>query len=162
MTEPAGDRRDPLATAAPAATRAVVGVLYTADRIRGALRGFFRAHGLTLNQHNVLRILRGAGPDGLAGREVAARLIERVPDLTRMIDRLERDGLVRRSACPHDGRVTRIAITPRGRRRIAGLEEPLRALEVALVGDLTPTALARLDAALATIRDAAEARLPGT
>lgn len=77
---------------------------------------------LTPVQYNVLRILRGAGPPGLLAGEIGERMITRSPDVTRIIDRLEHRRLVRRVACPEDGRAVRVHITAAGRALIAPLD----------------------------------------
>ena len=74
----------------------------------------FAEFGVTPAQHNVLRILKGAQPDGHPRCEIARRLIERAPDLTRMIDRLERRGLVERARTGQDRRHSITRITPAG------------------------------------------------
>ena len=73
-----------------------------------------RPHGITLTQFNVLRILRGAGEGGLCRHQVAARLVTPVPDVTRLLDRMVRDGLVTRSRGDSDRRVVKTCITAAG------------------------------------------------
>ena len=67
----------------------------------------FKAHGLSSPQYNVLRILRGARDEDLSCQEVGARMLKRVPDVTRLLDRLERRGWIRRWRCTEDRRVVR-------------------------------------------------------
>ena len=86
------------------AHEAVVGLLRTADLIRRHAAALVEPHGVTVQQFNVLRILRGAGTDGLPTLEVAERMIEQTPGVTRLLDRLETKGLVRRQRCPKDRR----------------------------------------------------------
>ncbi len=74
----------------------------------------FEEHGITRGQYNVLRILRGAYPQGYPRCEIARRMIERAPDLTRMVDRLVRMGLVERAGSEHDRRQSIARITRRG------------------------------------------------
>lgn len=81
--------------------------------------------GLSNTQYNVLRILRGVGPSGLKCGEIADRLITRDPDITRLLDRLVRRGLVRRERAEDDRRVVRAMITEAGLKAIAPLDEPL-------------------------------------
>jgi MarR family transcriptional regulator, organic hydroperoxide resistance regulator len=83
---------------------AVVGLMRTADLVRRQAAALVEPHGITLQQFNVLRILRGAGDDGLPTLEVAVRMIERTPGVTRLLDRLEAKELVRRQRCPNDRR----------------------------------------------------------
>ena len=87
-----------------AAHEAVVGLLRTADLIRRQAAALVEPYGITLQQFNVLRILRGAGDEGLPTLEVAARMIEQTPGVTRLLDRLEAKELVRRQRCPKDRR----------------------------------------------------------
>jgi DNA-binding MarR family transcriptional regulator len=87
-----------------AAHEAVVGLMRTADLIRRHAAALVEPHGITIQQFNVLRILRGAGSEGLPTLEVAERMIERTPGVTRLLDRIEAKGLVRRQRCPKDRR----------------------------------------------------------
>jgi DNA-binding MarR family transcriptional regulator len=87
-----------------AAHEAVVGLLRTADLIRRQAAALVEPHGITVQQFNVLRILRGAGDEGLPTLEVAERMIEQTPGVTRLLDRLEAKELVRRQRCPNDRR----------------------------------------------------------
>jgi len=87
-----------------AAHEAVVGLMRTADLIRRQAAAIVEPHGITLQQFNVLRILRGAGDTGLPTLEVAERMIEQTPGVTRLLDRLEAKELVRRQRCPKDRR----------------------------------------------------------
>ena len=78
------------------------------------LTELFERHGITYDQYNVLRILRGVHPDGHPRYEIADRLIRRSPDVTRMLDRLERQGLVRRVRSKEDRRLSITCITKAG------------------------------------------------
>lgn len=89
---------------ATAADEAIVTLLRTADTVQRTLAEVVAPHGITLQQYNVLRILRGAGPDGLPTLDVAARMIETTPGITRLLGRLEKKELVRRRRCPEDHR----------------------------------------------------------
>ena len=84
---------------------AVVALLRTATVVHDYFEKVLAPHGLTLQQMNVLRILRGAGTDGLPTLEIAHRMVERTPGITRLIDRLERKGLVMRVRSKADRRV---------------------------------------------------------
>jgi len=97
-----------------AAHEAVVGLMRTADLIRRHATAMVEPHGITLQQFNVLRILRGAGDTGLPTLEVAERMIEQTPGVTRLLDRLEAKELVRRQRCPKDRRQHLCWITPKG------------------------------------------------
>ena len=97
-----------------AAHEAVVGLMRTADLIRRQMAAVLEPHDVTLQQFNVLRILRGAGDEGLPTLEVANRMIEQTPGVTRLLDRLETKELVRRQRCPRDRRQHLCWITPKG------------------------------------------------
>jgi DNA-binding MarR family transcriptional regulator len=99
---------------ASAAHEAVVGLMRTADLIRRHATAVVEPHGITLQQFNVLRILRGAGDTGLPTLEVAERMIEQTPGVTRLLDRLEAKELVRRQRCPIDRRQHLCWITAKG------------------------------------------------
>src|SRR5471032_1738090 len=87
-----------------AAHEAVVGLLRTTDLVRRQMTALVEPHGITLQQFNVLRILLGAGDEGLPTLEVADRMIEQTPGVTRLLDRPEAKELVRRQRCPKDRR----------------------------------------------------------
>jgi DNA-binding MarR family transcriptional regulator len=100
--------------------------------IAAVLRPFKLSH----SQYNVLRILRGAGAEGLACREIAARMITRDPDITRLLDRLERRGLVARTRDEKDRRVVMVRITPAGLRILMQLDEPIEEVDRRLLEHL--------------------------
>lgn len=106
------------------AQEAVVALLRTADLAKRQIAAVLEPHGITTQQFNVLRILRGAGSDGVPTLEVAARMIEQTPGITRLLDRLEAKGLVRRERCPHDRRQHLCWITPKGTGLLATLDAP--------------------------------------
>jgi DNA-binding MarR family transcriptional regulator len=95
-----------------------------------------REEELTPNQYNVLRILRGAHPGGLTCGQIAERMITRDPDVTRLADRLVRDGLARRARNEADRRVVEVHIAPEGLATLARLDEPVRDMTRALLGPL--------------------------
>ena len=84
-------------------------------------------HGLTTAQYNVLRILRGAHPKGHARCEIARRMIERAPDVTRLVDRLQARGLVRRSRGGEDQRQAVTCITAKGLKLLQAIQPELEA-----------------------------------
>jgi DNA-binding MarR family transcriptional regulator len=91
---------------------------------------------LTTNQYNVLRILRGSHPARLACSDIAERMIERDPDITRLVDRLEKRGLVKRSRSRRDRRVVEVGITDKGLVLVRGLDAHVLRLPKALLGHL--------------------------
>jgi len=96
------------------AHEAVVALMRTADLVRRQFADLVEPYGITPQQFNVLRILRGAGADGMPTLEVAARMIEQTPGVTRLLDRLEAKELVRRQRCPKDRRQHLCWIAPKG------------------------------------------------
>jgi DNA-binding MarR family transcriptional regulator len=104
---------------------ALLNVLRTADALMHRLTAVLKPFNLSHNQYNVLRILRGAGADGLACQDVAERMITRDPDITRLLDRLEARGLVTRARDHKDRRVVVARITPEGERLLEALDQPI-------------------------------------
>ena len=98
------------------------------EALMADVSALLKEHGVTAPQYNVLRILRGAGPDGLTGTGLAGAMITRVPDVTRLVDRLEKVGLVRRERCREDRRVVHVRIEPAGLALLARLDAPVLAL----------------------------------
>ena len=105
---------------------ASVGLLLTADVVRRYGEKMLAPYGITQQQYNVLRILRGSRPDGLPTLEIAARMIEKAPGITRLLDRLERKGLVLRERCPGDRRQVICRITPKGLDLLVSLDSAIR------------------------------------
>ncbi len=91
---------------------------------------------LTPNQYNVLRILRGSDPVRVACGEIAERMISRDPDITRLVDRLSRRGLVVRVRGRHDRRVVEVAITDKGREVLSSLDPHVARMPKAMLGHL--------------------------
>ncbi len=107
--------------------QALVSLFRTTDAVRRALAAVLEPHGLTGQQYNVLRILRGAHPDPLPVMEVAERMMEQTPGITRLLDRLEAKGLVVRVRCREDRRQVHCSVTEAGLALLAGLDEPVPA-----------------------------------
>jgi len=135
-------------------SEAMVSLLRTAALLEHALGEALRPFGLTHNQYNVLRILRGAGEPGLCGREVGERLIAKVPDVPRLLERMAEQGLVRRERDDLDRRHVTARITEKGRQLLKEADRALLALEQSKFGGLTPSRLERLLETLDSIRAA--------
>jgi DNA-binding MarR family transcriptional regulator len=103
---------------------AFLDLLRTTDMLSRGLVQVLRAEDLSPTQYNVLRILRGS-PDGLPCGEVASRMITRDPDITRLLDRLERRELISRCRETKDRRMVMARITPQGLKLLAQLDEPV-------------------------------------
>ena len=106
---------------------AVVALIRTADLVRRSVGAVVEPHDITVQQYNVLRILRGAGERGLPTLDIAERMIEQTPGITRLIDRLEAKALVARERCTTDRRQVWCRITAGGLALLAKLDEPLTA-----------------------------------
>ena len=96
------------------ATEALLSILRTAAVIEHRMGEELKQFGITGAQHNVLRILRGAGEKGLCGREIGERMVARVPDVPRMLDRMEAMKLIARTRDSEDRRHVTARITPKG------------------------------------------------
>jgi len=105
---------------------AFLDLMRTTDMLSRRLAGILKAEDLSATQYNVLRILRGA-PDGLPCGEIACRMITRDPDVTRLLDRLEKRTLISRSREAKDRRTVMARITPEGLKALARLDEPVQA-----------------------------------
>lgn len=133
-------------------TEGAIALLRTADMVRRHLARVIERHGITLQQYNVLRILRGAGEKGIPTLEIADRMIEQTPGITRLLDRLEAKLLVRRLRCDRDRRQVLCWITPEGMQLLEVLEEPLRDADESVLGELEVPEVRNLIAMLETIR----------
>ena len=129
----------------------VLSVLHTADHLRRQGEALLAPHNVTLQQFNVLRILRGARPDGLCTLTIAQRMIEQTPGITRLIDRLEQKGLVRRVRSEEDRRQVWCRITPAGERLLAQLDEPVEQFDRAAVRRLSAADQEQLTTLLARL-----------
>ncbi len=123
---------------------AFVSLQRTADLLARGTEEAIKPFGLTGTQYNVLRILRGAGAHGLCCREAAERMLTHDPDITRLIDRLEKRGLVARARTSGDRRVITVQITPEGLRLLAKLDRPVEECHRRQLGHLGDGPLKRL------------------
>jgi DNA-binding MarR family transcriptional regulator len=113
-----------------------------------------RQHGLSPTQYNVLRILRGAGVNGLCQYEIADRLVAQVPDVPRIIERMEKAGWVERVRGLPDRRVVMASLTQLGRDMVDSLDEPVREMTAGIFGGLTEEDIGRLNELLVAARRA--------
>jgi DNA-binding MarR family transcriptional regulator len=103
-----------------------VAIMKTADALSNEAEPIIKDAGLTSAQYNVLRILRGAGADGLPCRAIGERMISHDPDMTRMLDRMEKRELITRSRGQEDRRVVTTRITPEGLQLLKKLDQPIQ------------------------------------
>jgi MarR family transcriptional regulator, organic hydroperoxide resistance regulator len=132
---------------------AVLNVLRTADVLQQRLAAALKPFKLSHSQYNVLRILRGAGPKGLACREISERMITRDPDITRLLDRLEARGLLTRARDQKDRRVVMARITSEGQRLLEVLDRPIVEVDRQLLQHLGEQRLRALIELLELARD---------
>src|SRR6202035_445606 len=114
---------------------AFLDLLRTCDLLSRGPAQVLKAEDLSATQYNVLRILRGA-PNGLPCGEIASRMMPRDPDITRLLDRLEKRGLISRSRETRDRRMVMARITPEGLKLLARLDEPVEAAHRKQLGHL--------------------------
>jgi DNA-binding MarR family transcriptional regulator len=124
----------------------------TYDRLRAVEDELFARHGLTAQQYNALRLLRGRRPGRLPTLALAARLVSRAPDVTRLLDHLERRGLVERVRPPANRRVVEVGVTDAGLALLAELDEEVRACNARQLGHLSRADLRTLTALLREAR----------
>lgn len=121
-------RRTPAHPALPVEDRLFISLQKTADSLGLEAEQLLKPHGLTGTQYNVLRILRGAEPDGLACSGIGDRMISHDPDMTRLLDRMEKRGLITRARQTNDRRVVKARITSAGLALLKSLDHPVREL----------------------------------
>jgi DNA-binding MarR family transcriptional regulator len=134
---------------------AFLDLLRTADMLARAALGVLKAEDLSLTQYNVLRILRGAR-EGLACGEIAGRMITRDPDVTRLLDRMEKRGLISRVRESRDRRKVLARITPEGLKLVDRLDEPVQKIHRKHLGHLGKDQLRALAELLAAARAGVE------
>ncbi len=135
---------------------AAVALQRTADRLQWRLSDMLKAFALSPTQYNALRILRGAGDEGRSCNEIAERMINHDPDITRLIDRLERRGLVARSREGRDRRVITTRIAPAGLDLLKTLDRPLEDFGRKMLGPLGEQRLRTLIQLLQIVREQTE------
>jgi DNA-binding MarR family transcriptional regulator len=133
---------------------AVLAIQRTADQLGRRFLEIVEPHGISPQQYNVLRILRGAGEAGLPTLEIADRMIEKTPGITRLVDKLEAKSLLRRKRCSKDRRQVFCCITERGLKLLAELDEPVTKTAPQLLRSLSAKEVESLIQMLQQIRSA--------
>jgi len=134
----------------------VIAVLHTADLLRRRLSQASAPHGITYQQYNVLRILRGAGEEGLPTLAIGERMVEQTPGVTRLIDRLVAKGLAARGRAENDGRLVLCRLTGAGRSLLGRLDPEMEAAAEAGVAMLRVKEKTSLLELLAAIREGSQ------
>ena len=127
-------------------------LLRTADFVSRAGHALLERHGVSGPQYNVLRILRGHCETGLPCQKIVAQMITQMPDITRLVDRLEASGLVWRERTEHDRRLVIVHITAAGRDLLAQLDQPVLDLHRRQMKHMTRAELAELNRLLEKLR----------
>lgn len=140
----------------PPASVAFLSIVQAAEELQRGMAELLKVHDLSLAQYNVLRIVRGAGAEGATCGNVSDNLIRHDPDVTRLVDRLEKRGLIERERDTKDRRVVRARITKAGSALLAELDDPVDELHQRQLGHVGSKRLADLVAVL----DEARAKLP--
>jgi len=132
---------------------AQLSVVRTGSLLTDAFEKMLRPYGITAAQFNVLRILRGAEPDGLCRNELRDRLLTRMPDVTRLLDRMEHARLVERTREGEDRRRVRTRITPKARRLVDRLDDTVAEEHQRRFGHLGKERLRELIQTLSEVRE---------
>ncbi len=133
-----------------------LGLWRTYDRLKALEDELFGRYELTAQQYNLLRLLGNVYPAALPTLELASRLVSRAPDITRMLDKLEQRGLIRRERPPEDRRVVHVVLTNAGAALIESLAEPLRECHEKQLGHLSKADLKNLSTLLKAARSVHE------
>jgi DNA-binding MarR family transcriptional regulator len=134
---------------------AELSVVRTSSLLIDAFERMLKPYGITSTQYNVLRILRGAEPDGLCRNEIRDRMLSRMPDVTRLLDRMEDAGLIARTREDNDRRMVRTKITTKGRRLLEELDDPVEKEHQRAFAALSKEELRTLIAHLSAVRERA-------
>ena len=118
-----------------------VALLKASDSLASQADQLIKANGLTSAQYNVLRILRGAGPEGLPCNTIAERMISRDPDMTRLLDRMEKRDVISRERQKEDRRVVKARITDEGLKLLKKMDAPIRELHRSQFAHMTSARL---------------------
>jgi DNA-binding MarR family transcriptional regulator len=132
---------------------AYLSVVRTSTSLTDAMEDLVKTRGISATQYNVLRILRGSGADGLCRNELRDRMLTRMPDMTRLLDRMEDAGFVVRAREGDDRRMVMTRITEKGRRLLDDLDAPVMALHRKQMAGLTDAQLRSLSDLLTLVRD---------
>ena len=140
----------------PPVKQAVLNVLVTNSWLLGCLSEVMKPYGVTPQKYNVLRILRGSHPAYLKVADIRDRLLDRAPDTTRLLGRLDKDGLIGRRQSRRDHRVVEVRITPKGLRLLEAMKPDMDALFATLRRQLDDTEFTSLSTLLDDLREGLE------
>jgi DNA-binding MarR family transcriptional regulator len=144
-------RKDSCSTV-PLEDHVFVALVKAADTLAMQAEQLLKGSGLSATQYNVLRILRGAEPSGLACRAIGERMISRDPDITRLLDRMEKVGLITRERQTDDRRVVKTRITAAGLAALKALDMPVREMHKQQFAQLSAAKLKTLATVLSQLQ----------
>jgi DNA-binding MarR family transcriptional regulator len=140
----------------PAEDRAFIALQKAANQLAQQAEQLLKSNGLSGAQYNVLRILRGAEPDGLACSSISERMISHDPDMTRLLDRMEKRSLITRARQSDDRRVVKARISATGLERLKKLDAPIRSLHKRQFAHMSEAKVSSLTALLDEICEQGE------
>lgn len=112
--------------------KAIVNILYTANWLQSKQQDTFKPHGITGQQYNILRILKGQHPKTISGTEIKSRMLDKNSDVSRLLDRLEAKNLITKTTCPSDKRASDVNITDTGLAVLKVIDKELKSLSPAI------------------------------
>ncbi len=113
--------------------KAVLNLLFTANWIQNKQRELFEPYGITNQQYNILRILRGQQPNSISGAEIKSRMLDKNSDVSRLLDRLIGKKLVAKTQCPEDKRASNVSITHAGLELLQKLDDDINSMDKQLI-----------------------------
>ncbi len=131
---------------------AMLNVIVTGSWLLGEMAASMAPHGITPAQYNVLRILRGSNPEKLTCSAIGSRLLDRTPDVTRLLNRLEKADLIHRARAEHDRRVVEVGITDKGLALLEAMDEEMAQVQQRLMQHVTLEESASLTGLLERLR----------
>jgi DNA-binding MarR family transcriptional regulator len=112
--------------------KAVINLIFTASWLQGQQQKFFKEFGLTSQQFNILRILKGQHPKSISATEIKSRMLDKNSDVSRLLDRLASKGLINKQTCPNDKRAADISITTAGLELLHELDKKQKQIDTVL------------------------------
>lgn len=104
--------------------KAFLNLIYTANWLQSKQQDFFKEYGITANQFNILRILKGQHPKSISASEIKMRMLDRNSDVSRLLDRLTLKKLITKTTCPDDRRAFDVSISKEGLLLLSAIDEP--------------------------------------
>lgn len=112
--------------------KAVINLIFTAGWLQSQQQNFFKPFGITNQQFNILRILKGQHPKTISGTEIKSRMLDKNSDVSRLLDRLAAKGLINKQTCPKDKRAADVSITQAGLGILGELDKKQKLIDTVL------------------------------